>query len=50
MQGFQVTFPFFTEEGRHRGRKQVHVWLMEAAKSLGITREGLHKKLRQFGL
>ena len=35
MQGFQVTF--FTEEGRHHGRKQVHVWLMEVAKSLGIT-------------
>ncbi|MBE0546141.1 MAG: DUF190 domain-containing protein [Rubrivivax sp.] len=35
MHGFQVTF--FTEEGRHHGRKQVHVWLMEVAKSLGIT-------------
>ena len=35
MQGFQVTF--FTEEGRHHGRKRVHVWLMEVAKSLGIT-------------
>lgn len=35
MQGFQVTF--FTEEGRHHGRKQVHAWLMELAKSIGIT-------------
>jgi hypothetical protein len=35
MQGFQVTF--FTEEGRHHGRKQVHVWLMGVAQSLGIT-------------
>ena len=34
MQGFQVTF--FTEEGRHHGRKLVHVWLMEVARSLGI--------------
>lgn len=35
MQGFQVTF--FTEEGRHHGHQQVHVWLMALAKSLGIT-------------
>lgn len=35
MQGFQVTF--FTEEGRHHGRKQVHVWLTELARSIGIT-------------
>lgn len=34
MQGFQVTF--FTEEGRHHGHQQVHVWLMEVAKALGI--------------
>lgn len=34
MQGFQVTF--FTEQGRHHGRKQVHDWLMEVGKSLGI--------------
>ena len=35
MQGFQVTF--YTEEGRHHGHKQVHVWLMELARSLGLT-------------
>ena len=35
MQGFQVTF--FTGEGRHHGHKQVQVWLMEVARSLGIT-------------
>ena len=35
MQGFQVTF--FTEEGRHHGHKQVQVWLMEVARSLGVS-------------
>ena len=35
MQGFQVTF--FTEEGRHHGHQQGHVWLMEVAQSIGIT-------------
>lgn len=35
MQGFQVTF--FTEEDRRHGRQQVQVWLMEVARSLGIT-------------
>jgi PII-like signaling protein len=35
MQGFQVTF--FTEEGRHHGHKAVDAWLMELARSLGIT-------------
>lgn len=35
MQGFQVTF--FTEESRHHKHKQVHVWLNELAKSIGIT-------------
>jgi hypothetical protein len=29
MQGFQVNL--FTEEGRHRGHKPVHVWLMDVA-------------------
>lgn len=35
MQGFQVTF--FTEQGRRHGHQQVHHWLMDLMKSLGIT-------------
>lgn len=35
MQGFQVTF--FTEEGRRHEHQPVQAWLMELARSLGIT-------------
>jgi len=35
MQGFQLTF--FTEEGRRHANKPVHAWLLELARSLGIT-------------
>lgn len=35
MQGFQITF--FTVENRRHGRHPMGHWLMETAKSLGIT-------------
>ena len=34
MQGYQVTF--FTQQDRHHGRRQMHEWLMDEAKALGI--------------
>lgn len=34
MKGYQVTF--FTQQNRHHGHTQMHQWLMEEARALGI--------------
>ena len=47
MEGYQITF--FTEQGRRHKGRQLAIWLMEAAKDLGIRGATLVSASQGFG-